>query len=50
MCSSYVSWFQWLADMWSGISNIFDVFGVNWNFLESGLAHSTTLEKIVARQ
>ena len=39
-----------LADMWSGISNIFDVFGVNWNFpWRSGLLNQRPMEKIVAK-
>lgn len=41
---------QGLADMWSDISNIFDVFSVNWNFMwRRGLLNQKPMEKIVNR-
>lgn len=37
-----------LAEMWSNISNIFDVFGINYNFLwKAGLLNQKPMEKIV---
>lgn len=37
-----------LVEMWSNISNIFDVFGINYNFLwKSGLLNQKPMEKIV---
>ena len=37
-----------LAQMWSNISNIFDVFGINYNFLwKTGLLNQKPMEKIV---
>ena len=37
-----------LADMWSNISNMFDVFGINYNFLwKSGIFNQKPMEKIV---
>lgn len=39
---------QGLADMWSDINNIFDVFGINYKFLWSrGLLNQKPMEKIV---
>ena len=39
-----------LADMWSDISNIFDVFGINYNFLwRRGMLNQKPMEKIVKR-
>lgn len=41
---------QGLADMWSDISNIFDVFGINYKFLWSrGLLNQKPMEKIVKK-
>lgn len=37
-----------LADLWSGIKNIFSVFSVNWNlFGKSGLLNQRPMEKLV---
>lgn len=37
-----------LAKMWSNISNIFDVFGINYNFLwKTGVLNQKPMEKIV---
>jgi predicted acylesterase/phospholipase RssA len=37
-----------LAEMWSNIRNIFDVFGLNYNFLwKSGILNQKPMEKIV---
>jgi predicted acylesterase/phospholipase RssA len=37
-----------LAEMWSNIKNIFDVFGINYSFLwKSGLLNQKPMEKIV---
>jgi len=39
---------QGLYDMWSNINNIFDVFGLNYNFLiKTGLLNQKPMEKIV---
>lgn len=39
-----------LADMWSGIGGIFDVFGINWSFpFRRGLMNQRPMEKIVRR-
>lgn len=39
-----------MADMWSEISGLFDVFGVNWGFLWGrGLLNQRPMEKIVKR-
>jgi predicted acylesterase/phospholipase RssA len=39
-----------LADMWSGIGGIFDVFGVNWLFpFKRGLMNQRPMERIVRR-
>lgn len=39
---------QGLVDMWSNISNIFDVFGINYNFLwKTGILNQKPMEKIV---
>jgi hypothetical protein len=39
-----------LADMWGNISGVFDVFGVNWDFLwRSGLLNQKPMERIVRR-
>lgn len=41
---------QGLADMWSGVSGLFDVFGVNWGFpWKRGLLNQRPMEKIVRR-
>lgn len=41
---------QGLADMWSGVSNIFDVFGFNWNFpWKSGLLNQKPMERILRK-
>ena len=41
---------QGLADMWSNIKNIFDVFGLNYSFLwRRGLLNQKPMEKIVRR-
>lgn len=41
---------QGLADMWSEISGIFDVFGFNWNFAwKNGLLNQKPMEKIVRK-
>lgn len=37
-----------LADMWSNINNIFDVFGINYNFFwKTGILNQRPMEKIV---
>lgn len=37
-----------LADMWSNISNIFDVFGINYGFIwKNGILNQKPMEKIV---
>lgn len=39
-----------LAEMWSGIGGIFDVFGVNWTFpFRRGLLNQRPMERIVRR-
>lgn len=39
-----------LADMWSGIGGIFDVFGINWLFpFKRGLMNQRPMERIVRR-
>lgn len=39
-----------LANMWSNISNIFDVFGFNYNFLwKTGILNQKPMEKIVKK-
>lgn len=39
-----------LADMWSDVSNIFDVFGFNYNFFwKTGLLNQKPMEKIVQK-
>jgi predicted acylesterase/phospholipase RssA len=41
---------QGVADMWSDIKNIFDVFGFNYNFFwKSGLLNQKPMEKIVRK-
>jgi predicted acylesterase/phospholipase RssA len=41
---------QGLADMWSNVSGIFDVFGFNWDFpWRSGILNQRPMEKIVKR-
>lgn len=37
-----------LADMWSDVKNIFDVFGINYNFfIKTGMLNQRPMEKIV---
>lgn len=39
-----------LAEMWSNVSNVFDVFGINYNFLwKRGLLNQKPMEKIVKK-
>jgi predicted acylesterase/phospholipase RssA len=39
-----------LADMWSDVSNIFDVFGVNWTFpWRRGLLNQRPMERIIKK-
>lgn len=41
---------QGLADMWSNINNIFDVFGINYNLIgKTGLLNQKPMEKIVTK-
>lgn len=41
---------QGLADMWSGIRNIFDVFGINYNFfIKTGMLNQKPMQKIVQK-
>jgi predicted acylesterase/phospholipase RssA len=50
ICSASYSYLgpQGLADMWSNISNIFDVFGINYNFMwKTGVLNQKPMERIV---
>lgn len=52
VCSASYSYLgpQGLADMWSGISSKFDVFGFNWGFLwRRGLLNQRPMERILNR-